>query len=52
MLARLHRVRVWLALREGSSTLSSGMRTALDQGVYNRYVDCLRFIEAVRSWAA
>jgi ABC-2 type transport system permease protein len=29
----------WLALRESSSTLSDRWRTALEQGVYNRYVD-------------
>jgi len=29
----------WWALREGASTLSSGWRRVVDQGVYNRYVD-------------
>jgi len=29
----------WLALSEGSSTLSTGWRHALEQGVLNRYVD-------------
>ena len=29
----------WWALREGASTLSTGWRRVVDQGVYNRYVD-------------